>query len=182
MLRNVRKARSSRRGATAVETALVLMIFMMFVFGIFEWARYLFMFQLTQNAARDGARFAAVRVNQSDLVTVTSTDTTTFPGRTCFEIQGFTDAVTARMGGMHTTLNNFKVRVYPCDPVGMYAETVVVQPKPEVSGVTSTWNNAVFSERIAIQVDGQYRVILPTMFFLPDTINIRCISLVSSEG
>jgi Flp pilus assembly protein TadG len=178
MLRNTSRSERVRRGATMVENAFVLSIFLMMIFGIFEWGRYIFMVQLTQNAARDAARYAAVRVNQSDNIVVNSTDTTTFNGRPAYVITEFTNAATARMAGFHNTLENFQVLVYPCDPAGMYASTVVIQPKP----APSTWNNATFSERIAIQIDCQFRVLLPNLLRMPNTLNIRCISLVSSEG
>ncbi|MCX7700921.1 MAG: pilus assembly protein, partial [Gemmataceae bacterium] len=48
----------SRRGATLVETALVISIFLMFLFGIFEYGRFVMTRQLMENAAREGARWA----------------------------------------------------------------------------------------------------------------------------
>lgn len=180
MLRQSRSTSARRRGATIVENAFVLSLFLMLVFGIFEWGRYIFMQQLMRNAARDAARFAAVRVSVADQITVNSTDTTTFPGgRPAYVINDFTNAATARMAGFHTSLANFQVLIYPCDPVGMYGNPVVIQPKP----APSSWNNAMFSERIAVQVQGDFRVLLPAFLLgMPNTMTIRSISLVSSEG
>jgi Flp pilus assembly protein TadG len=57
----MRAARGERRrGATVVESAFVLGIFFLLLFGIFEYGRLLFMRHVLQNAAREGARFAVV--------------------------------------------------------------------------------------------------------------------------
>jgi TadE-like protein len=49
-----------RRGATVVETALVLGVCLMFVLGLFDFARLIFLRQTLTNAAREGARLAVV--------------------------------------------------------------------------------------------------------------------------
>lgn len=54
---------SPRRGATTVEFALVCSVFFLFLFGVFEYCRYLVLLQGVSNAARDAARFASVNVN-----------------------------------------------------------------------------------------------------------------------
>src|SRR4051794_25329721 len=54
------RAASPRRGASAVEFALVAIIFLMFFFGILEVSRLLFVRNMMDNAAREGARFAVV--------------------------------------------------------------------------------------------------------------------------
>lgn len=55
----IAKARGQgRRGATAVETALVLIPLMMFLFGMFEYGRLLMDWNLLNNAAWEGCRFA----------------------------------------------------------------------------------------------------------------------------
>jgi Flp pilus assembly protein TadG len=52
--------RNTRRGAAAVETALVLSICFVFLFGLFDFCRLLMVEQVVTNAAREGARFATV--------------------------------------------------------------------------------------------------------------------------
>jgi Flp pilus assembly protein TadG len=91
----IRKLRSTRRfGATAVETALVMLPFFMFVFGVLEYGRMLMAWNVLNNAAREGCRFALV--NNTD--TTLSTDVTT--------------QVTNRMAGLNTTaFSSFTVTV-----------------------------------------------------------------------
>ena len=52
-----------RRGVTLVESAIVLNLFVLLMFGIFEYGRFIMQGQLLINAAREGARYATVNVN-----------------------------------------------------------------------------------------------------------------------
>jgi Flp pilus assembly protein TadG len=86
--------RSRRTGATAVETAMVLIPCFMFIFSVFEYGRMLMAWNVLNNAAREGCRYALVN-NTSTTVTA---DTTT--------------AVTSRMSGLNTTaFTSFSVSV-----------------------------------------------------------------------
>jgi Flp pilus assembly protein TadG len=53
------RLRSTRRGAAAVEAAIVMNIFLLFIFAIMEFGHFVMVKQLMDNAARDGARLAA---------------------------------------------------------------------------------------------------------------------------
>jgi Flp pilus assembly protein TadG len=65
------KARKPRSGATAVEFAFVVPVVLMLIFGIFEYGRLMCVQQITENAARTGARFAVVNTNDPNMVTDT---------------------------------------------------------------------------------------------------------------
>lgn len=56
----MKRNKRSRRGVTAVETALVLPICLVFIFGLFDFCRALMLRQVVDNAAREGARYATV--------------------------------------------------------------------------------------------------------------------------
>jgi Flp pilus assembly protein TadG len=94
-----RTEKKDRRAAAAVETALVLSAFVLFVFGIYEFGRLLFMKELLDNAAREGARLAVV--NTGTLATV--------------DIQ---KEVTNVMGGMQNQLQNVQTKVFLSDAGG----------------------------------------------------------------
>jgi len=85
-----------------VETAAVLVIFLMLLFGVFEYCRFLFIKQLVDNAAREGARFAVVSTAISSIVPDT------------------TAVVNARMGGFNSpaSVQNWTVKVYRADDSG----------------------------------------------------------------
>jgi Flp pilus assembly protein TadG len=52
--------RTARRGASAVEAAIVMNVFLLFLFAIMEFGHFVMTKQLMDNAARDGARLAAM--------------------------------------------------------------------------------------------------------------------------
>lgn len=57
--RLLRLGRQGRRGAALVEAAIVMNVFLLFIFGIMEFGHFVMVKQLMDNAARDGARMAA---------------------------------------------------------------------------------------------------------------------------
>ncbi len=60
-----------QQGATLIEFALVLLVFLMFLFGILDFARMLFTWNAAAEAAREGARYAVVCMTPaSDVATV----------------------------------------------------------------------------------------------------------------
>jgi len=171
--------RSRRRGTTIVESALVLSIFLMLLFGVFEYCRYLMVLHVTHNAARDGARYAAVNVNcPSDQVTAKKT-----------EIETYTKA---RMKSVERQFTDLKVAVYPCDSAGLALSTPVIRsksttglaPYPDPFGATpySPWNNAAFTERVAVTVKGKYKPILPSLLFMKAEVELNITAITASEG
>ncbi|MBX9680568.1 MAG: pilus assembly protein [Gemmataceae bacterium] len=64
----IRRRSRKRQGTTAVETAVVAIIFFMLMFSIFEYARFIYTQQLIFQAAREGARYAVVNTNSTSLV------------------------------------------------------------------------------------------------------------------
>jgi Flp pilus assembly protein TadG len=93
--RSRKRTHDARRGATIVETALVLGIALMLLLGLFDFGRVLMFRQLLANAAREGARLATVTTNSS----------TTSDIQTC---------VTNYLGGQQ--LKNLTISVYEADP------------------------------------------------------------------
>jgi Flp pilus assembly protein TadG len=172
-----------RRGLTIVESTLVLGIFLMFLLGIFEYCRFLMTMHIVQNAARDGARYAAVNVNcpASQVTAMRATI-----------IQYTKD----RMGPVQNEVEGLQVAVYPCDQAGLYQSPPVVRSKTTDTSPTPTypdpfnpsapftpaWNSAAFSERLAVTVKGTYRPVTPWILFMPSTIPITVTSLTGSEG
>jgi len=55
-----RFVRHRRRGASAVEFAIVAPVFFLLIFGMFEFGRMIMVQQLLTNAARSGARVAVI--------------------------------------------------------------------------------------------------------------------------
>src|SRR5829696_8647198 len=91
--------KARRRGATVVEAAFVLPIMLLLLFGIFEYCRFVFLLQVCENAAREGARFAVARTGDGE--TTTS------------DVQAY---VTDRMSGRQNDLAGYTVTVQNVDP------------------------------------------------------------------
>lgn len=94
------RAGTQRPGAALIEMAFVLTIFLMLLFGIMEYCRFLFYRQLVTNAAREGARYAVVNTDEAALEATTKAK------------------VTAYMAGMDKNMKNFKCLVYKADAAG----------------------------------------------------------------
>jgi Flp pilus assembly protein TadG len=187
---------SRRRGATVVESALVLGVFLALLFGLFEYCRFLMVLHAANNAARDGARYATVNVGKP---TTFDTAAYTDPGGNTFaSIQAY---VTARMGGVDRQITGYQVAVYPVDPAGLALSPVVVRPKstnpptyPDPFNPAdpnrTAWNAAAFTERIAVHVKGTYRPVTPlsiatpwfTIALVPDNVPINVVAMMESEG
>jgi Flp pilus assembly protein TadG len=91
----------SRSGAAVVEAAVVLSVFLLILFGIIEYCRFLFIEQVVTNAAREGARYAVVNTSDATLVADTQA------------------VVMQRMAGQDAKLTNFTVQLYQADANGV---------------------------------------------------------------
>lgn len=175
---------------TVVESALIMVVLAMLLFGIFEYCRFLLVLHMTNNAARDGARYAAVNLDKPlnfDVVDYTSP-----AGRVYANIHRYTKE---RMGGCDGQLMGCKVAVYPVDYAGLQLTPPVVRPKTRHAGGTifpdpfnpadpnlTEWNELVFTERMAVTIKGTYKTALPNLLWMPSTIEIKVTALSFSEG
>jgi Flp pilus assembly protein TadG len=89
-----------RSGSALVETTAVIIVFLLLLFGVLEYCRFIFLRQLIDNAAREGARYAVV--NTTDLNIVNDA----------------TAVVNARMAGFSNAVKNWTVQVYWSDSNG----------------------------------------------------------------
>jgi Flp pilus assembly protein TadG len=165
----IRTTQTNRRraGATTVEVAVVLSVFLMFLFGVFEYCRYLLMLHVTTNAARDAARYAVVNVDKG------STFNTTNAADGSLSILGFVDQ---RMAAVSQMFNNYQRTVFACDMTQLNAATPVVAVKP------GAWNEAQFGERIAVRITGDYKTALPNLLLMTNTIPVNVVVTMGSEG
>lgn len=165
-------ARRRRGGVTLVEATFVLVIFLLFLFAVFEYSRLLLLLHVSTNAARSGARHATVNVDKSStFITVDES------GTPCIR-----NHVISQMGGAHTMIHDFNVEAWPCDATQMYANPPVIMSKAG----SPAWNQATFTERIAVRITGKYRPVLPGFVFLytagSDFVPIQVTAASGSEG
>lgn len=165
--------RTRRPAATVVEGAFVISLFLLFIFGIFEYARYLMFLHVATNAIRDAGRYASVNVDKPiDFPTVDfTTGTLTYPSITSY--------AKMRLGGCDRMMDTgYTITVFPCDSAQLSLTPPVLAQKP---GATS-WNEASFTERICVQMSGVYRMALPSFLYASPAINVNISAVVGSEG
>ena len=181
-----------RRGATLVEFALVMPVFLMFLFGILEYARYLMMHQLLHNAARDAARWGVVRSNSPPAVAPTPYaagdprqpfEAPYNAGRPMYKVQLIESRFLQQAVGTERNLSNMYIRVYTVDNATLYSDPPVIQPAapPPAAVGAPAWNQGGFGDRLAVQVVGQYTTFLP-VFGLSRSINVNIIAMMGFEG
>jgi Flp pilus assembly protein TadG len=183
------KRTPARRGATVVESAIVLSIFLMFLFGIFEYCRFLYVLHVTNNAAREGARYASVNVG-------CSTGFQMLPAVPCTQVSSTQTAVTnyttQMMSGAQNNIAGYQVAVYTVDATGLAQSPPVIRaasanpptyPNPFNPNDPNAvpWNSAPFPNRVAVTVQGTYVPALPILLFMPDSIPITITAIVGAE-
>lgn len=166
-----------RSGATTVEFAVVSLLVFILLFGIFEYARFLFVHHLTTNAARDAVRFAAVHTGGGTMPgepsAVTTADvqevwrTGTYNGNT----------YGSGMCGLENQITGYVVNVFAVPDSSLYSTPQDLNPvgKP-------AWNTAGFHQQIAVQITGIYKPVLPSLIGLNSTMPFTVTVLMSSEG
>jgi Flp pilus assembly protein TadG len=92
--------RDQRCGTALVETAAIISVFLLLLFGVLEYCRFLYVRQLIANAAREGARYAVVNTMSANIEAETR------------------QRVLAYMGGVDGKVKSFLVQVYHGDATG----------------------------------------------------------------
>lgn len=171
MTRSPLTRRTRRRGGvTLVEMALLMTIFLLFLFGVFEYSRLLFLIHVTTNAARSAARYACCNVDKgSNFVTVNDATTGAVSIR---------QHVINQMGGADKLVTDFDVAAWPCNTTKLYQNPAVIEPKASYSA----WNEATFTERIAVKVTGKYKPVLPAFIFMMSPTGTVDISMSAASG
>jgi Flp pilus assembly protein TadG len=157
---------SQRLGGSVVDFALVLPIYLMIIFGILEYARYLFAMDVFNNAAREGARYAVTNCNNG----VTLTDVQNYVNNTY-------------MAGVGSQLQNYvptgannvaSIRCYRCDQTGAPLSSWLA---------TNDWTNAAYGTPIAVEITGQFKPLVPVVLLLiPGTLNVSAKCIMYSEA
>lgn len=173
--------RTRRPAATLVESAFVISIFLLFVFGIFEYSRYLVFLHVCTNAIRDAGRYASVNVDKPSNFTTTPyvTGTTTY--------MSITDYAKMRMARADLWMDTgYTIDIYPCDATQLAMTPPVIARKQITLAGGGTrnaeWNEASFTERICVKMNGVYRMALPSFLYVAPQIPVRIAAVVGSEG
>src|SRR5262245_21092166 len=155
-IRTRQRQQPQRRGTTLVEVAVVMVLFLTFLFSIVEYGRYVGLRQTAENAARYGARWAvcntAYNVNNSLPV-----------GDTSMIQQQVRNAL-----GTGTNQNLVETQLLPGSSITAYK----INP---VNGANlGTWDSSGYGDSIAVEINGQFKWVVPNFLQLASGVwNIR---------
>jgi Flp pilus assembly protein TadG len=82
---------------------------------------------------------------------------------------GVQSVVTNYLANQQSQLANLVTQVYAADANGN-----------QLTGVT--WNNAPFGDTVAVQIDGDYKPILPVFLNMPSITHLTVVSIVNCEA
>jgi Flp pilus assembly protein TadG len=149
-----RRRSVGRPAATLVESAAVVSIGLLFMFGIFEYGRFVMTKQLLENAAREGARWAVANTYNGTTAQVQNT------------VDAKLSAARQQMTGYVKTTN---ISVYAADSSGN-----------AIAG--KNWNDSAFGENIAVEINGTYTPALPNLLKMNSSIAIKAKAVMASEA
>ena len=129
---------------------------LLFMFGVYEYGRFIMVLQVMENATREGARMGVAHTNDkvtSDIVA----------------------RITDKLAGVDYQLTNLQITV---------GGQILRPSKPgDVAGTALTdWTQASSTDGIAIVVTADYAPILPTFLRMNSVISMRAQSIMYSEG
>jgi hypothetical protein len=178
-MRYKRQKSEQRKGAAVVEFAVVSLILFMFLFGILEYARFLFIYHITNNAARDAARFAAVRTGGGTLAgepaVVTDAHIDTLVRTGIFNSQQYGTG----MGGLEHNIQGMTVNVFAVDP-NLFAPATITSAYAPAN--RRPWTSAAFGDKIAVEVTGTYQPILPNLLGMNSAVPFTVVIVCNSEA
>jgi Flp pilus assembly protein TadG len=171
-----RKARR-RDGATTVEFAFVAILLFALLFAIFEYGRFLFVYHLTTNAARDAARFAVVHTGGGTMpgepTTVSTADVIEVWRSGMFNGKAYGTG----MCGMENQITGYTVDVFAVPDASLY------QTPPDLAPAGKpAWNSATFHEQIAVRVTGTYKPVITNLIGLGSNVTFNVTVLMGSEA
>lgn len=132
------RSRARRSGTTVVETAVVALICLTFMFAIFEYGRYVMVRQVMENAARVGGRVAVV-MPTSYLAPATATSQV--------------DAAVTQALASIPLAGTPTVTIFQADNSG---------------NNIGAWTQTPFGRNIVVQIDGDLPIMFPTFGFIPN--------------
>lgn len=148
-------ANRRRQGTTVVELAAVVSIFCLILFGILEYTLFLYTYDVMQNAAREGARYAVVNGEDATLVS----DTQAY--------------VQSLMMGLDKTNTNYQCNVYLSNSSGVNINST----SPAANATT-----AQFGQFVCVQITLTYKPITPGLMAPTSSFTMQTLGYMTSEG
>ncbi len=173
----ISRAKARRSGATTVEFAFVAILLFMMLFGIFEYGRFLFVYHMTTNAARDAARFAVVHTNGGTMsgepTTITTADVQEVWRTGIFNNKVYGSG----MCGMEHQISGYAVNVFAVPDASLYSS-----PPDLAAAGKPDWTTATFHQQIAVQITGFYKPVVPNLLGMNSNVPFTVTVLMGSEA
>ena len=110
----IRRLHAGRRwGAVLVETSVIIGLVLMLIFGVFEYARLLMDWNLLNNAAREGCRYALANNTSTTISTDVNNKVTNYMAGETKDFSNWSVTVTGTHQGVSTPVNSLA----PGDPI-----------------------------------------------------------------
>jgi Flp pilus assembly protein TadG len=110
----IRRLHAGRRwGGALAETGVIIGLVAMIVFGVFEYARLLMDWNLLNNAAREGCRYALANNTSTTITTSVQSIATNYMAGETKNFNNFTVSVSGTHLGVSTAVNSLE----PGDPI-----------------------------------------------------------------
>jgi Flp pilus assembly protein TadG len=153
--RGARRGTGRRWAASVVEFAFVAPIFFLLLLGVFEYGRFLLTLQLLNNAAREGARYAAVN---------TTTATTA-------NVQTYVDQALTGTGGAQLVGYNpsTSISVFRADPTTF-----------QNTGLG--WTYSAWGDAVGVTISGTYKPITPGLLQMTGSFTITATYVCTCEA
>jgi Flp pilus assembly protein TadG len=155
-----------------VEMALVVSVCLMFLFGIFEYGRYLMTLQTLTNAAREGARWASVNTDDPN-----ANPTLDVQQYTLSKMAGLDQQLQGSGGGSWVYTN--EIQVFKADP---NTGNPLDANNNVVIWTSASYTNAGFEQAIAVKITGQFIPNLPSFLLMGNAIPIQAQAIMYSEA
>jgi Flp pilus assembly protein TadG len=138
-----------------LEAALVLPICLIFILGIFEYARYVMFLQLFSNAAREGVRYAVTHLDPVTIQNVTYGNSTS----------DVTNVINQYLAGQQ--LASQQIQLYESDSLG---------------NNLGPWQNAQAGDCLCVRITGNYPLISPKLVYASATLPIQAQAVMRVES
>jgi Flp pilus assembly protein TadG len=159
------KNQAKRTGATAVEFAFMAPFVFLILFGILEYCRYIMVRNVTENAVREGARYALAR-----------TDTL----QTGINQAGIETYIKDYINRSGSSVTGIVINVYRCNVYGQPTNSLnVVQA---TSTGAAAFDQTRFADYICIELTGAFRPVLPNFLLMNNITAVAASCVMCSEG
>jgi Flp pilus assembly protein TadG len=140
------------RGATLVEMAFAVPVFLLLLFAMFEYGRFFMVRHVMDSAAREAARYAIVNTDVASVADVNSVATQQ----------------------MNTVKGGLVGQTWTTDVFWINSKLGNAKSTP--------FNNAPFGESIGVTVDAKFKAIFPMVFGGYSQLDVKSASYMLSEG